>query len=178
MRRSCAGQTCVIPFQVRSLSKTLIQFMPLISHKIRIGSALFLLSAGLPLWILTEAISPQIVQAYTDRVDLSIDGLPDENYETLLRRAESAARSAAQRSFDRDILVTDVSIIVSVQNQGSIAPVLGLAVSRPQWRTHPDPQRWSKYFKTARSLLFFKQNLTTPIVLPQPPTPVPNGTKK
>ena len=176
MRRSCADQTCVIPFQIRSLSKTLIQSMPLINHKIRIGSALFLLSAGVPLWLLTEAISPQIVQAYTARVDLAIDGLPEENYETLLRRAESAARSAAQRSFDRDILVTDVSIIVSVQNQGSIAPVLELAVSRPEWRTRPDPQRWATYFKTARLLLLFKQNFTTPIALPQPPTPATNAT--
>ncbi len=167
---------CVISEPVRSRSKTLIKSMPFIGKKIRIASALFLLLSGVPLWLACEAISPQIVQAYTARVDLSIDRLPEENYETLLRRAEAAARSAAQRSFDQDILVTDVSIIVSVQNYGAIAPVLELAVSRPQWRNRPDPQRWATYFKTARSLLFFGQNFNTQTPLPQPLTPTPKKT--
>jgi hypothetical protein len=164
MRRSCVDKTSVIPFQLRSLLKTLIQVMPLIDKKIRIGSTLFLLSAGVPLWFVTSAISPQLVQAYTARVDLSLDSLPEENYETSLRRAEAAARAAAQRSFDQDILVTDVSIIVSVQNQGAIAPVLELAVDRSQWRTRPDPQRWATYFKSAKSLLFAGNNSSTPTI--------------
>lgn len=158
MRRSCVDQSSVISDQMRSLSRTLIQFMPLIRNKIRIGYALFLLIVGIPIWLMTEAISPQMVQAYTARVDLSLDRLPEENYETLLRRAEAAARAAVQRSFDQDILVTNVSVIVSVQNQGAIAPVLELAVDRSQWRTRPDPQRWATYFKSARSLLFFKKD--------------------
>jgi hypothetical protein len=56
--------------------------------------------------------------------------------------------------------VTDVSIIVSVQNYGAIAPVLALDVSRPQWRSRPDAQNWATYFKTARSLLFFDNTST------------------
>ncbi|AFY35191.1 hypothetical protein [Calothrix sp. PCC 7507] len=135
-------------------------FISQIARKIRIVPLLVLLLSTLPVWFLREAIAPQIVQAYTARVDLAIDRLPDENYETILRRAEAVARASAQRSFDQDILVTDVSIIVSVQSYGAIAPVLALDVSRPQWRTRPDPQRWATYFKTARSLLFFEQNLT------------------
>ncbi|ARV60264.1 hypothetical protein BZZ01_17940 [Nostocales cyanobacterium HT-58-2] len=136
--------------------------MPFIGKKIRRASAVILLSSGVPLWLVTEVMTCQMVQAYTARVDLSIDRLTGENYETLLRRAEAAARAAAQRSFDQDILVTDVSIVVSVQNDGAIAPVLALDVSRPQWRSHPDPQRWATYFKTARSLLFFGQNFIAP----------------
>ncbi|MBD2387384.1 hypothetical protein [Cylindrospermum sp. FACHB-282] len=127
-----------------------------IARKIRIVQAGFLLLFTLPLWLATEAIAPQIVRAETARVDLAFDRLPDENYETILRRAEAAARAAAQRSFDQDILVTDVSIIVSVQNFGAIAPVLALEVSRPQWRSRPDPLRWVTYFKTSRSLLFLE----------------------
>lgn len=110
-----------------------------------------------PLWLATEAIAPQIVQAYTDRVDLAIDSLPEETYETILRRAEMVARAAAQRSFDQDILVTEVYVIVSAQNQGMIAPILALEVSRQEWKKRPDPQRWATYFKTARSLLLFEQ---------------------
>ncbi|MGJ5674876.1 MAG: hypothetical protein ACR9NN_14890 [Nostochopsis sp.] len=136
--------------------------MPLIAKRIRIAHAVVLLCSATPIWLTTIAIAPQIVLAYTARVDLSIDRLPEENYETLLQRAEAAARAAAQRSFDQDILVTDVSIFISVQNNGAIAPVLELAVTRPQWRHHPDPRRWAKYFKTARSLLYFGNNFTNP----------------
>ena len=75
----------------------------------------------------------------------------------MLRRAEAAARATTQRSFDQDILVTEVSVIISAQNRGSTAPILSLEVSRPQWRISPDPQIWTTYFKTARDLLLFGQ---------------------
>lgn len=133
-----------------------------IARKIRIVPLLVLLSSAVPVWFACEAIAPQMVRAYTARVDLAIDRLPEENYETVLRRAEAVARAAAQRSFDQDILVTDVSIYVSVQNQGAIAPVLALEVSRLQWRNRPDTQKWATYFKTARSLLLFEQNSPVP----------------
>lgn len=176
--RSCASQaSSKISLDRGLVQKTLIQFMPLIGKKIRIASVLFLLGGAVPLWLVTETIAPQIVLAYTARVDLSIDSLPEENYETLLRRAEAAARAATQRSFDQDILVTDVSIIVSVQNYGAIAPVLELGVSRSQWRNRPDPQRWATYFKTAQTLLFFGQALT-PVVSSPSPTPAPNPIQK
>ncbi|MBD2774578.1 hypothetical protein [Iningainema tapete] len=150
--------------------------MPLIGKKIRIASAVFWLSVGVPLWLITETITPQIVQAYTARVDLLIDRLPEENYETMLLRAEAAARAATQRSFDQDILVTDVSIIVSVQSYGAIAPVIELGVTRAQWRKRPDPQRWATYFKTAQTLLFFGQNSLTSVQTPQRSVSTPNPT--
>ncbi|WP_341527119.1 hypothetical protein WKK05_32115 [Nostoc sp. UHCC 0302] len=141
------------------LPSSIIPFLVIsqIARRIRIVPLIVLLGSTVPVWLASEAIAPQIVRAYTARVDLAIDRLPEENYQTMLTRAEAAARAAAQRSFDQDILVTDVSIIVSVQSYGAIAPILALEVSRPQWRTRPDAQRWATYFKTARSLLFFEK---------------------
>lgn len=101
-----------------------------------------------------------IVQAYTHRVDLAIDRLPQETYETVLVRAEIVAKAADQRSFDQDILLTEVSIIVTAQNQGIIAQVLALNVSRVQLKQRSDPQLWTTYFRTGRSLLFFDQPIT------------------
>ncbi|MBW4559570.1 MAG: hypothetical protein KME32_00165 [Mojavia pulchra JT2-VF2] len=150
MSRSVAHQpSSIIVFSVISQLATKIRIIPLV----------VLLFSAVPVWFTCEAIAPQVVRAYTARVDLAIDRIPDETYETILRRAEAAARAAAQRSFDQDILVTDVSVMVTVQSQGAIAPVLTLDVSRPQWRNRPDPQRWATYFKTARSLLLFEANL-------------------
>ncbi|MTJ47446.1 hypothetical protein [Dolichospermum sp. UHCC 0259] len=128
-----------------------------VGKKIQIIHSRVWLLLAVPLWLMTEAIAPQVVQAYTARVDLLIDRLPEESYETVLRRAESTARAATQRSFDQDILVTEVSVIISAQNRGAIAPILSLEVSRPQWQKLPDPQNWTTYFKTARSLLLIDQ---------------------
>ena len=147
-------------------SITPFSFISQIARRIRIVPLVILFIFTVPAWLLTEAIAPQVVRAYTARVDLAFDRLPEENYETVLRRAEAAARAAAQRSFDQDILVTDVSIIVSVQNYGAIAPVLTLEVSRPQWRSRPDAQNWATYFKTARSLLFFENSSNTVNTVP------------
>ena len=140
--------------------RTFIPLMPSITKKIRIKTAVLLLSMAAPMWLVSETIAPQIVRAYTSRVDLEITRLPGDNYQSLLRRAEAVARAAAQRSFDKDILVTDVSVVISAQNYGAIAPVLELNVSRTQWRNRPDTQRWAKYFRMARTLLFFGQNAT------------------
>ncbi|MDB9372136.1 hypothetical protein [Nodularia sphaerocarpa] len=146
MTRNIAHQrSLIIPFQ----------FIGQIAKKIRIFPLIVLLFSPISLWVLTEAIAPQLVRAYTARVDLNIVRMADESYETVLRRAEAVSRAAAQRSFDQDILATDVYVIVTVESYGAIAPVLALEVSRQQWRTHPDPQRWATYFKTARSLLLF-----------------------
>ncbi|QSJ15693.1 hypothetical protein JYQ62_28400 [Nostoc sp. UHCC 0702] len=152
MTKSVAHQlSWIIPFPVISQ----------IGKKIRIFPLIVLIFWTVPVWILTETLTPQIVRAYTARVDLTIDRLPGETYETILRRAEATARAAAQRSFDQDILVTDTSIIITVQTDGTIAPVLALEVSRQQWRTRPDAQRWATYFKTARSLLGFDKDQST-----------------
>ncbi|MDP5017511.1 MAG: hypothetical protein NWQ43_09460 [Dolichospermum sp.] len=145
-----------------------------VSKKIRIIHSGFWLLLAVPLWLTTEVIAPQIVQAYTARVDLLIERLPEESYENVLRRAEAAARATTQRSFDQDILVTEVSVIISAQNQGAIAPILSLEVSRPQWQQRPDPQLWTNYFKTSRFLLLFDKQITTT----QPAattTPAPNN---
>ncbi|MBE9005853.1 hypothetical protein IQ259_12530 [Fortiea sp. LEGE XX443] len=150
-----------VAYQLSSIIPCL--FISQIAKKIRRFPLILLLFSTVPAWIVVETITPQIVRAYTARVDLIIDRLPDENYETTLHRAEATARAAAQRSFDQDILATDVSIIVSVQSYGAIAPILSLEVSRPQWRSRPDAQRWATYFKMARSLLFFEKTPTNPV---------------
>ncbi len=133
-------------------------------------------------WLTTAAITPQKVQAYTANVDVSLNRQTGESFQSFLRRAEAVARAAAQRSFDRDILVTQVLVTVVGQNDGAIVPVLSLAVSRQAWRNRPDPQRWATYFPNTQSLLRFDESETeepgtqpaaTPPPPPRPGVPVP-----
>jgi hypothetical protein len=103
--------------------------------------------------MITHAIAPSAVHAYTGTVNVTIDVQTSEAYDTLVRRAETIARAAAQRSFDRDILVTDVAIVVLAQNATSTVPVLSLTTTRSQWRGQPDARRWATYYSTAKALL-------------------------
>jgi hypothetical protein len=103
--------------------------------------------------LVMQALTPSAVHAYTGTVNVTIDVQTSEAYDTLVRRAETIARAAAQRSFDRDILVTDVAIVVLAQNATSTVPVLSLTTTRSQWRGQPDARRWATYYSTAKALL-------------------------
>jgi hypothetical protein len=146
----------------------------LMPSKIRQSS---LRATGLAIWLGAAAVAPIVislmpssVQAYTARVNVAIEREGDESYEALLQRAELIARAAAQRSFDRDILINDVSVMIVAQSQGVEVPILSLGVSRQQWRSRPDPRRWATYYKTAKTLLRL-DNVATPGNFPSPPRP-------
>ncbi len=130
-------------------------------------------------WIVTQAIAPAPVHAYTGRLNVMLDVQPGESYQTLVRRAEAVARAAAQRHFDRDILITDVSIIITAQNLSRISPILTLEATRNQWRSLPDPRRWSTYYNNSKRLLGMDQaptttTATTPTVS-SPATTIPSS---
>ena len=122
-------------------------------------------------WLSITAIAPQTAQAYTARIEVSLTRQTDESYENLLRRAEAVARAAAQRSFDGDILVTEVSVTISGQNGGAIAPILLLEVSRSNWKRRPDTQFWATYFPNTEILLGFTELETEVDSPPEPPSP-------
>ena len=119
-----------------------------------------LLSAGLAtilggtgIWLTEALIAPQASQAYTSRLDLFLARESGETYDTLLRRAEMAARAGAQRSFDQDLLTTNVSVNVVVESEGITVPILALRVDRDDWRVRPETYYWATYYRTAQTLL-------------------------
>ncbi|MEL6469529.1 MAG: hypothetical protein AAFQ74_07360 [Cyanobacteria bacterium J06623_4] len=111
------------------------------------------LIGGTGVWLTEALIAPQASQAYTSRLDLFIARESGETYETLLRRAEMAARAGAQRSFDQDLLTTNVSVNVVVESSGITVPILSLRVDRDQWRARPETYYWATYYRTAETLL-------------------------
>lgn len=143
-------------------------------------SLLAWLGLGGSFCLLPSAIAPQVAQAYTSRVNLTLERQPNESYDTLVRRAEAVARAAAQRSFDNDILVTQAAIVVIGENLGLSAPILTLEVSRDNWKSRPDARRWSTYYPNSKALLRI-EDLVAPTVAPatdtntQPPATEPTA---
>lgn len=115
------------------------------------------LSGGV--WLAEAGIAPKVAHAYTTRVNLFLSQGQDETFEALVRRADNAARAAAQRSFDSDILVTEVVVTVTADKLGNTLPIMQLQASREQWRNRPDPRYWSTYFPNARDFLDATFNL-------------------
>ncbi|MBD1898603.1 hypothetical protein NDI44_21905 [Trichocoleus sp. DQ-A3] len=166
-----------IEFQGRGWSQRTANLMKSFAHK-RIApiSLVTLLGCGGATWLATAAFIPQIAQAYTARSEVALVRQPAETYEGFVRRAEVVARAAAQRSFDRDILVTDVAVMILGQNQGAIAPILSLKVTRGAWRSRPDTPRWATYFPNTKSLLGFVDDVTPsdqPVPATAEPPPAP-----
>lgn len=112
-----------------------------------------LIGATGSLWLTEALIMPKMAFAYTARLDLFLRRDAGETYESLIRRAELAARAGAQRSFDQDLLITEVSINVVVESGSVSVPVLTLRVDRNQWRSRPEPNYWATYYRMARTLL-------------------------
>ncbi len=109
-------------------------------------------------WLGSQAIAPTMMQASPTRVDVTLDVLENETFDLLLRRAEAVARAATQRSFDREILITEVNVVIAARKGDNLAPILSLQVTRENWRDRPDPRVWSTYYRTSRRLL----NLESP----------------
>jgi len=88
-------------------------------------------------------------------VDIRLLVNQDEGFTVMTRKAEILARSAAQRTFDREVLVSDVSVKVTAQNltQDQAALILQLIVSRRDWASRPDPKIWATYFPMAKTLI-------------------------
>lgn len=98
-------------------------------------------------------VAPPVAQAYTSRVNLFVVREQGESFDTLVQRSEIIARAAVQRSFDADVLMTDVIVTVIGDNQGIAVPILTVPVSRSEWQLRPDVTQWANYFEAARSLV-------------------------
>ena len=116
------------------------------------GLAALLLSSGA---ISTASIlaTPQVAQAYVAYHSLFLSRDRGGPYENFLRRAEIIARAGVQRSFDTDLLVTEVDLVVVAENQGVSLPAMDVRVTRNQWISNPDVQYWATYYESAASLL-------------------------
>ena len=142
-------------------SKNHHHFLKKIILAISASGGLWLAGLGVSGWLIQGAIAPPPVQAATERRTITITRQFNETYQSMLRRAEAAARSEAQQLFDRDVLVTDITVSAIGQNGGAITPMFTLEVSRPNWRTSPNPERWANYYSDAQSLLNLLPSRTT-----------------
>jgi hypothetical protein len=141
------------PRRAQSFSNVWPRKKPRAWQRSVLSAGLAALLGGTGIWLTEALIAPQASQAYTSRLDLFLTKEAGETYDTLLRRGEMAARAGAQRSFDQDLLITNVSVTVVVEGDGVSVPILALRVDRDQWRARPETYYCATYYRTAEVLL-------------------------
>ncbi|WP_072016127.1 hypothetical protein [Leptolyngbya sp. KIOST-1] len=119
-----------------------------LSTRIALATLLGLGGVALP-----TLVTPPAAEAYTSRVNIFLVREQGESFDTLVRRSEIVARAAVQRSFDADVLMTDVIVTIIGDNQGVAVPILTVPVSRSEWQLRPDVTQWANYFEAARRLI-------------------------
>ncbi|MDV3347942.1 hypothetical protein SPB21_02030 [Leptothoe sp. ISB3NOV94-8A] len=139
------------PYSRRRRQRTLAQHLS--ASCAPLGLAVLLGTSG-ALWLTEALIMPKASYAYTSRLNLFLTLEDGEPYSSLVTRANMAARAGAQRSFDQDLLITEVMISVTAENSDGIAvPILNLRVSRQEWGQQPMTEYWATYFRGAQTLL-------------------------
>ncbi|MBW4640184.1 MAG: hypothetical protein KME05_18535 [Gloeocapsa sp. UFS-A4-WI-NPMV-4B04] len=147
------NQASTVQCKVSIFGYSVTQSCEWVAKKASMATLIALLGTGGGLWTVSEAIAPQIAQANTERIEISLPRHQNETYQGLVNRAEAAALKSIEQSFAQDTQLTNVSIVIMGQNHGKIAPVLFLKVDRSEWLSNPALQHWVTYFRSARSLL-------------------------
>ncbi|NJL45969.1 MAG: hypothetical protein HC922_10195 [Leptolyngbyaceae cyanobacterium SM2_3_12] len=116
----------------------------------RLALAVLLGTGGVSL---AHLAAPPVAQAYTSRLNLFLVREPDESFTSFVQRSEIIARAAVQRSFDSDVLMTDVVVTIVGDSQTIAVPILTVDVSRRDWQLRPDVRQWARYYDAAQGLM-------------------------
>jgi hypothetical protein len=117
-----------------------------------------------------DFINSPVVIAQISQIPLTLSREPDETYPSFVQRATTLVATRLKNDFSKNSSLNELRIVVIGQNNGNIAPVLSVNMSRQQWLNNPNPQPLINYFADSEFLLGFD----TPVApIPQTSTPVP-----
>lgn len=115
--------------------------------------------------------SPSVF-AQVAQLPLSISRSTNENFDGFVQRATTLTTSTLKNRFEREKSLNQLRVVVIGENDGAVAPVLAVTMSRQQWLSNPHPEPLINYFPDSKSLLGF-DTPTPPVDLstPQPSSP-------
>jgi hypothetical protein len=133
-------------------------------------SGLVSLSLGCGGWFTVALVDSPVAIAQISQIPLTLSREPDETYPNFVQRATTLVTTRLKNDFSKNSSLNELRIVVIGQNNGNIAPVLSVNMSRQQWLNNPNPQSLINYFADSEFLLGFD----TPVApIPQTATPVP-----
>lgn len=120
-----------------------------------------------------------IALAETIERSLTLQYPSNQSFEILLQQAEDLATNSIEQSFIENPEATEITVTVSGESNGQIAPLLRSKVSRTQWQADSRISRWTKYFTSNSGVLlgFYNHAASRPI-LPQASQVIPAKTRR
>jgi hypothetical protein len=124
-------------------------------------------------WLSLDFINSPVAIAQISQIPLTLSREPDETYPSFVQRATTLVASRFKNDFSKNSSLNELRIVVIGQNNGNIAPVLSVNMSRQQWRSNPNPQPLINYFPDSQFLLGFDAPVpaTATTSTPAPTTP-------
>jgi hypothetical protein len=123
-------------------------------------------------WFTVALVDSPAAIAQISQIPLTLSRQPDETYPSFVQRATTLVGTRLKNDFSKNSSLNELRIVVIGQNNGNIAPVLSVNMSRQQWRSNPNPEPLINYFADSEFLLGFD----TPVApIPQTSTPAPTN---
>jgi hypothetical protein len=106
-------------------------------------------------WLSMDFINSPLAIAQISQIPLTLSREPDETYPSFVQRATTLVATRLKNDFSKNSSLNELRIVVIGQNNGNIAPVLSVNMSRQQWLNNPNPQPLINYFADSEFLLGF-----------------------
>ncbi|MFM7441162.1 MAG: hypothetical protein ACKO2V_21630 [Snowella sp.] len=106
-------------------------------------------------WFTVALVDSPVAIAQISQIPLTLSREPDETYPNFVQRATTLLTTRLKNDFSKNSSLNEVRIVVIGQNNGNIAPVLSVNMSRRQWLNNPNPQPLINYFSDSEFLLGF-----------------------
>lgn len=103
-------------------------------------------------------LNPPAVLAQIPQSTLVLRRQPEETYESFLNRAESLASDTISQHLFENPNLSDFRLVIIGEDQGAIAPLFSLDLTRQRWTFAPQIQRWATYFPESKLLLGFEDS--------------------
>ena len=114
-------------------------------------------------WIGLELFDTPRAMAQISQIPLSLSREPNETYSNFVQRATTLVTTRLKNNFSKNPSLNQLRIVVIGENNGNVAPLLSLNMSRQQWLSNPNPESLINYFPDSQFLLGFD--------VPKPPIP-------
>jgi hypothetical protein len=107
--------------------------------------------------LLDAAIAPLAAQTVqVNQVNIAIAPQPQESFARLVQRGEKLAAQTLNTRFKAKNSPSNLRVTVMGENNGMVAPLLSIAISRQAWLGQPVATRWATYYPDSQRLLGFR----------------------
>ena len=106
-------------------------------------------------WFTVALVDSTVAISQISQIPLTLSREPDETYPNFVQRATTLVATRLKNDFSQNSSLNELRIVVIGQNNGNIAPVLSVNMSRQQWLSNPNPEPLISYFPDSQFLLGF-----------------------